>query len=79
MTDTWCDFWGRSLQSWELDLIILVGPFQLGVLCYSVIFKCLEIVLGCFTNSCCDHIKFRNLLRISNTEELVVFSEANFS
>lgn len=62
-SDTWCDFQGCSLQSQELDLIILFVPFQLGILCDSVMFKCLKIVLGCFTNSFCDHIKFRNLLR----------------
>lgn len=62
-SQTRCDFWGRSVQSRELDLLILVGPFQLWILCNSVMFKWLKILLGCFTNNCCDHIKFRNLLR----------------
>lgn len=77
ISGTWCDFWGCSVQSWELDVIILVDPFQLGILHDSVMFKCLKIVLGCFTSSCCDHIKFRNLLRAA-IFLMLVFSEANF-
>lgn len=63
ISDTWCDFWGSSVQSWELDVLILVSPFKFRILCDSVLFKCLKIVFGYFTNSCCDHIKFRSLLR----------------
>lgn len=36
MTDLESKIWGRPVRCRELDLMMLMGPFQLGIFCESV-------------------------------------------